>query len=360
MTIDDLRARKLIIFEAISGSRAYGTHHAQSDTDIRGVFVLPENDFFGLNYLEQVNNPTNDVVFYELRRFVELLAKNNPNVLELLNMPPDCIVYQHPLYAQLRPEAFLSKLCQATFANYALSQVQKARGLNKKVLNPVSETRKGILDFCYVPEGQGAVPLQKWLEIRGLDQAHCGLVNVPHVRDLFALYHDPHPPALGLRGIARSGESNEVSLSSVPKGEAPLAYLSFNKDGYSRYCHDYKAYWEWVELRNEDRYANTIAHGKNYDAKNLMHTMRLLDMAEEIATQHQVIVRRPNPDHLRRIRAGEFAYDELMAEAEAKMQRVADAFAASTLPEKPDMGLIEAQLVALRRAFYAEWATHVG
>jgi uncharacterized protein len=358
MTIDDLRAQGLIIFECISGSRAYGTSHPASDTDLRGVFVLPEADFFGLNYVEQVNNPTNDVTFYELRRFVELVAKNNPNVLELLNMPPDCIVYQHPLFAQLRPELFLSRLCRFTFASYAYSQVQKARGLNKKVLNPVDRERKGILDFCYVAEGQGAVPVQQWLAARNLAQEHCGLASVPHGRDLYALFHDAgaqgaHP--LGFRGLVHPGTSADVLLSSVPKGLAPLAYLSFNKDGYSKYCHDYKEYWDWVANRNEARYASTIAHGKNYDAKNLMHTFRLLDMAEEIATEGRLVVRRPNRDHLLRVRAGEFEYDYLLAQAEAKMQQVEAAFAASSLPEKPDLAAIGAQLVAMRRAFYAAW-----
>ena len=93
MTIADLRQRKLILFEAISGSRAYGTNLPHSDTDLKGVFVLPEREFFGLSYVPQVANETNDEVFYELRRFVELLLKNNPTVLELLGSPADCIVY---------------------------------------------------------------------------------------------------------------------------------------------------------------------------------------------------------------------------------------------------------------------------
>ncbi|MEJ7666588.1 MAG: hypothetical protein WKG07_47250 [Hymenobacter sp.] len=35
-----------------------------------------------------------------MRRFVELLLKNNPTVLELLGTPADCIIYQHPLFEQ--------------------------------------------------------------------------------------------------------------------------------------------------------------------------------------------------------------------------------------------------------------------
>ena len=46
MTIANLRQQDLIIFEAISGSRAYGTNLPHSDTDLKGVFVLPEKKLF--------------------------------------------------------------------------------------------------------------------------------------------------------------------------------------------------------------------------------------------------------------------------------------------------------------------------
>lgn len=48
MTIQDLRARNLIVLEAISGSRSYGLDWPGSDTDIKGVFVLPQADYYGL------------------------------------------------------------------------------------------------------------------------------------------------------------------------------------------------------------------------------------------------------------------------------------------------------------------------
>ena len=39
MTIADLRQQNLILFEAVSGSRAYGTNLPHSDTDLKGVFM---------------------------------------------------------------------------------------------------------------------------------------------------------------------------------------------------------------------------------------------------------------------------------------------------------------------------------
>jgi len=354
MTIDDLRQQQLIIFEAISGSRAYGTNLPHSDTDLKGVFVLPETDFFGLGYIPQVANDTNDEVFYELRRFVELLLKNNPTVLELLGTPPDCIVYKHPLFDQFRAQDFLSRLCRQSFAEYAVAQIRKAQGLNKKINHPEPPSRKSVLDFCYVTVGAGAQPVAAWLARQGLAAGQCGLAKVPHLTDLYAVFadHDAARP-LGYRGLVRDPEtSQDVQLSAVPKGEAPVAYLSFNRNGYSVYCRAYREYWDWVAKRNKERYENTVQHGKNYDAKNMLHVFRLLQMAEEIARTGQLQVRRPNREFLLQIRRGEFAYAELVAEAEQLVTQVEAAFAAAALPEAPDAAAAEAVLRQVRRAFY--------
>jgi uncharacterized protein len=354
MTIDDLKSRGLILFECISGSRSYGTDLPTSDTDIKGVFALPEADFYGLNYVEQVSNPSNDVVYYELKRFVELLYRNNPNLLEMLNVPPDCVLTRHPVMDLIRSETFLSRLCQATFAGYAMAQIKKARGLNKKILNPIEPQRKDVLDFCYVTHAQGSITVKDWLLQREWQQEHCGLVNVPHIKNLYALFYDRSRGELSFTGILRKENSEDVALSSVPEGMEPVAYLSFNKDGYSSYCRDYREYWEWVEKRNEERYENTLQHGKNYDAKNMMHTIRLLDMAEEIATQQRVIVRRPNREFLLQIRRGDFTYDELLAMAEEKVRRTEVLFAQSDLPDQPDFATVNDLLVRMRREVYGK------
>ncbi len=354
LNLQDLRSQNLILLEAISGSHAYGLNTPTSDTDIRGVFLLPQDRLYGLHPVEQVADEKNDVVFYELGRFIDLLIKNNPTMLELLAVPADCVVYRHTIMDLVKPEMILSKLCKEAFAGYAKAQIYKARGLNKKVVNPMEEKRKGILDFCFVPVGQGAVPVLEWLAERGWAQEDCGLVNVPHMHDMYALvYGGPHAhERLSFKGIAAKEHSNNVSLSSVPKGMEVACNMAFNKDGYTIYCKDYKAYWDWVALRNEARYAGTVAHGKNYDAKNMMHTFRLLDMAAEIA-EGQIIVRRPNREALLAIRRGEREYEELLAEAEARLSTIDRLFAESTLPEKPDAEMLNGLLVQMRRQLYA-------
>ena len=354
MTIADLRRRNLILFEAISGSRAYGTSLPHSDTDLKGVFILPEDQFFGLDYIPQIANETNDEVFYELRRFVELLLKNNPTVLELLGTPADCVIYKHPLFERFQAADFLSKLCRQSFAEYAVAQIRKARGLNKKINHPEPPARKSVLDFCYVTAGAGARPATDWLARHGYEASQCGLANVPHLNDLHALFIDATPGRTrGYRGLVRDAEtSQDVLLSAVPKGEVPVAYLSFNRNGYSTYCRVFREYWEWVAKRNTERYQNTVQHGKNYDAKNMLHVFRLLQMAEEIAETGQLYVRRPNREFLLQIRRGEFEYEQLVADAEQLVTRVEAVFASSRLPDAPNKAVAELLLKQVRQTFY--------
>jgi hypothetical protein len=351
MTIKDIKENGLLLFECISGSKAYGLHTAQSDTDLKGVYYLPKAQFYGLEYIPQVSNETSDEVYYELGRFVELLIRNNPNILELLASPEDCILYKHPIMNRLSIDLFLSKLCKETFAGYALTQIKKARGYKKKIVNPVDAGRKTVPDFCFILQGYHAVPLREWLSQNNLVPEHCGLTNIPHSKGLYALFYDASG-LLKYRGIVSSELANEVSLSSIPKGEKERAYLYFNLEGYSSYCKEYREYWEWVQKRNDVRYQNNAAHGKGYDAKNMMHTIRLLQVAEEILTEGVLHVKRINRDELLSIKAGNFQYDDLLAMADSLMQRIEAAYEKSPLPAMPDKKRIESLLVQMRSDLY--------
>lgn len=83
-TVDFLESTDWIIFKCQAGSIAYGTSTPTSDVDYRGVYIQPLEDILGLGYVPQVNNANNDTIYYELRRFLELLAEGSPNMVELL------------------------------------------------------------------------------------------------------------------------------------------------------------------------------------------------------------------------------------------------------------------------------------
>jgi hypothetical protein len=351
LTIEWIKENGLLVFEVISGSRSYGLHTETSDTDIKGVFVLPKDMFYGLEYTAQVNNASNDIVYYELKRFVELLSKNNPNILEMLNVPEDCILYKNPVMELLQQDMFLSKLCEYSFANYAFTQIRKAYGLEKKIVQAVEAERRSVHDFCFVYEGKSAVPLMDYLSTKNMDHERMGLTAVPHLRDCYNLFFsEVHKYS----GITKKDNANDVALSSIPKGEQPVGLLFFNKDGYSVYCKQYKSYWELVEKRNEDRYNTTMSHGKRYDSKNMMHVFRLLLVAKEIATEGKVNVLRKDREHLLAIKAGKFEYDELLEQAAALKEQLPLLYQNSGLIDEPDLEKINEVLVKMRELFYAE------
>jgi uncharacterized protein len=354
MNLETIQHQNLILLSALSGSHAYGLNHAHSDVDIRGVFIAPQAKLYGFTFPTQISDDKNDTTYYELGRFIELLCKNNPNILELLAVSDDVIQVKHPLMNELKPSLFLSKLCKNTFAGYAREQIRKAWGLNKKIMNPIDGERKSILDFCYIVSGHGSKALSEWLSEKGWNQEDCGLVNIPNMQNLYALFHKSQfTENPDFRGIILDEKSQHVRLSSIPNGVEAAAILSYNLNGYSVYCKQYANYWSWVADRNQNRYESTIEHGKLYDAKNMMHTFRLLHMAEEIAREGQIIVRRTTDKaFLLKIRQGIFFYQDLVDQAEVKLNEIEQLFDKSSLQESPDEQYIESILVDMRKSFY--------
>jgi hypothetical protein len=351
MTILTLKNKSLILFEAISGSRSFGLATENSDTDIRGVYYLPKEDFFGLNYIPQISNETNDISYYEIGRLVDLLQKNNPNILEVLASPEDCILQKNPLMDLLKPEDFLSKLCKDTFAGYAISQIKKAKGLNKKILNPIDKERKSILDFCYILQNQGSISLKKWLSENGKVQEKCGLVGIDNTKGMFALFYNESGD-LNYKGIIQNEEANQVSVSPIPKEEKSLAFMFCNLDSYSTYCKDYREYWKWVSERNDDRYNVNKNHGQNYDSKNMMHTIRLLQSCEQIFKTNSLNIRVENRDELLDIKAGNWSYEAVMKKAEHLIKSIEHYHSISTLPDFPDLDKTTKILIEIRENLY--------
>jgi uncharacterized protein len=353
MTIQELKEKNLILFEAVSGSNAYGTQLPNSDRDIRGVFYAPLDLILSGEFPSQVSDETNDTTYYEISRFLELVSTNNPNVMELLNSPPDCILYKHPVFDIVleNRDKFISKQCGKSFGHYASTQIKKARGKNKKIVNPVGKTRKSPLDFCFVIQDNKTIPLKKFLSLNGYEQKFCGVANVKNAPGVFAVYYNKL-----YKGIVKEvdGEfiSNELRLSSIPKTDIPIFTMTYNMDGYSKWCKDYKEYWSWVEKRNEDRYNDNIKHGKNYDSKNMMHCIRLIEMSLEILSGKGINVRRTNRDELLKIRRGEMDYDQIIEMATKKVDKIEELLKTSLLPERVDEKYVRSILVEIRKKLF--------
>lgn len=96
-----------IIFSCVHGSKAYGTSTPESDTDVRGVIVAPATYYMGLDRFEQYEPEGEDTVYFDIRKFVNLAMKGNPNIIEQFFIPPElhivCTPYGKRLL-QLRQE----------------------------------------------------------------------------------------------------------------------------------------------------------------------------------------------------------------------------------------------------------------
>ncbi len=363
----------------VRGSHAYGTNIESSDTDYAGVFIQSLDDILGFKYIEQINDDKNDIVMYEVKRFLELLQTNNPTVLELLNTPEDCIIYKDPSFNEiiLNKERFITKLCSKSFGGYAKQQISKAKGQDKKQnWEKDKVTRKTPLDFCYLHVGEKSVSLKEYLNKNNLDQKFCGLSNVPHSRDTYALfydrmsdfrYSDKRPKwekflsnlfnrikPLEFKGVSFEN-SNDIRLSSIPK-DIPKSYfighISYNKDGYSQHCKDYLSYQEWLEKRNESRWVDVQSHGQKIDGKNMMHCMRLIQMAREIGEGKGINVRRENSKYLISIRKGEVDLKTLIEYVEKEIIEIDKLFSNSSLPDSIDNDFVNDLLVKIRKQIY--------
>lgn len=378
-----LKANNLIIFETIVGSQAYGTNTPESDIDKKFIYVLPD---YLYGFIPQVH-VNKDYVGFELGEFMQLIETNNPTLLELLNSPEDCVLIKHPIFDLILNEKnkFITKKCADSFGGYSRAQIKKAKGQDKMMnweKNKV--TRKVPLDFCYVIDGCGTKSLKKFLKENDMEQKFCGVVNIPNARDTFALFYDHkahlcfatsmseddkeynknslkekgETVGLGYKGLEKEGGSdnagisNNLRLSSIPKGEEPICVFSYNKDAYTQHCKDYNKYQSWLKTRNMARWVDVQEHGQKIDGKNMLHCMRLIDMSLEIAEGKGIIVRRPNAKELLDIRKGKIDLDTLIKTAEEKIRKMDELFAKSNLPNRVDHKFIDKLTKRIRKDFF--------
>lgn len=328
------------LFECIIGSQAYGTNLPTSDIDIKGVYIQPNSDILGFKYNQQVE-VDKDTVYFEIKRFIELAMTANPTILEMLFVDKYLLLTPAFTWIQENKFKFLTKKCYNSFAGFAHGQIEKAKGLNKKMNWEIEKTiRRTPLDFCYVLDTNRSMPLDAWLKQHKMKQEYCGLCAVDHFPGTYLLYYDwiaEHKGSTEYRGIVFE-DSNDIRLTSISKGQEKMieCTIHYNKDAYSKHCREYKEYCDWLANRNTARYTDTAKHGQRIDGKNMMHCIRMLECAEEIARTGNLTVKRPNAEYLLRIRKGEVSLEDILQQATEKIAGLKELFDNSSLLDEVD------------------------
>ena len=127
--------------------------------------------------------------------------------------------------------------------------------------------------------------------------------------------------------------------------------MTYNKDAYTCHCRDYKEYKEWEAKRNPVRYEGNLGH--NYDSKNVMHCMRLIRMAKELAQGKGFnVVRDWDRHYLLDIRNHKFEYEEVMEQLEKEKAEMEEAIKTCTLPETVNIDDVNDVLIEARMQLY--------
>jgi predicted nucleotidyltransferase len=152
------------IYECYTGSQAYGIANANSDWDIYSIVVPPKDVVFphlsgyihrfhkdipkfvshqnrdGSKIVDPKDKREYDLQVYSIIEFFRSAADNNPNIIDALFVPHNCVLYSKEAGNHLREnrKIFLNKIALWKFIGYAHSQ--------KKLMTQKTEESKRYSD----------------------------------------------------------------------------------------------------------------------------------------------------------------------------------------------------------------------
>lgn len=135
-----------IILEGVTGSKAYGLDTEKSDTDIKGVYLLPTETVLSLGFNQDHTTKDHvdpDWVYHEVGKFMKLVMSGNPTVTELLYL--DEYTHLTPIGQLLidNRDAFLSTTAiDKAYRGYAFSQAKKLNNRTEQGLDGYDSSLK--------------------------------------------------------------------------------------------------------------------------------------------------------------------------------------------------------------------------
>jgi hypothetical protein len=286
--------RNNVVIETTVGSRAWGLSDENSDTDIRGTFVLPFSWRDGL-----VEAPTELVsadgsaTFWETNKMVEQALRADPNTLEMLFVLSAKPLDEMGLWILDSKEAFVSKLIFGSFGRYALSQLDKLQKTKR-----LAEHRQSVVEWL------AANPSMTLDEVAGR-----------------------------LAKISPRTFANEPEALLASKTYIKQLYRSLNDLGLIE-ANDFKSLQKFASQGGI-----CVAQARELKPKNAYNLLRLIVLATGWLREQA-----PNFEatgnfrqRLLDIKKGQVSLDEVLLEAESLSPDLEQAHKESTLPERPNV-----------------------
>lgn len=317
MILEDLHKKDLIhpptflidntMYLCIMGSVAYGVSSDTSDMDLYG-FCIPKKDYIfphtagyihGFDEIPEFNQWQQhhimdkdalggkgreyDFSVYNISKYFKLLTQNNPNIVDSLFVPQNCIIHSTQIGQMLRDnrKIFLHKGCYHKFRGYAYSQKNKME----------TKSHKGL---------DALITFEESLE------------------------------------VPRTTTFEEVEKEYKERNS--VDHLKHLKDtDLKQYYGDYKRV-----LKESKRAENVKIHG--FDRKFAYHLIRLLDEVEQILTLGDLDLQRAK-EHMKAIRKGEVSIKEIHEYFSVKEKQIEALYESSKIPYSPDKTKIKQLLI---------------
>lgn len=305
-----------LLYLVLNGSKGYGTSLGHSDTDIRGVAIERKEVLLGLETFEQYEELETDTVVYGLKKYVQLLMKNNPSALEFLGAAEKNILYLSPVGKALREskDLFLSKQVGYTFGQYATAQLRRLQNALARDQYPQAEKEKHLYDVLN----------------------H----QIAHFNRQYTSF-DENGIRLNLEQSEASKEIHQITMNINLK-DYPLRDFVHIYGEMSNVVKDYTK----LNKRNRKKTDDKLF-------KHAMHLIRILKMGSEILEDGQIITyRQKDRDELIGIRRGNYTFDEIFTMVNHYEEEHKKALAKSVLPEHPDRSKINKALMSWYEEFY--------
>lgn len=395
------------IVKHLAGSQAYGTSTPESDTDYRGIFLANKEyiltPFF--NVKEVSDTSEEDTKFYEINQYLSLYTEANPNILESLWVKPEHIVESTEIYDYLRSfnQQLLSSKIAHSYSGYAYNQVKRMSNhhgwldkerIAERKLNEILEEHPvdEVLSWMYDtfpqylvdrlnksnlhPFNATKIDFEKYMRdtslqlvsTQALKQYHfvrlvhnystdkvldrdfnllnynSGYELIHYGENIFGVIINPNESTVNADGSLRYFNKERTSEELKVR---PELIVKFNEKEYKENSENRKSYHKWKQNRNAKRAILESHHG--YDCKHAMHTVRLLNTAQEALETGIIQVHRPDAAMLMDIRNGKWLYQEVMDYFNEKVDYIRNvAYHKTHLPKKPNIKLAAKVLLDIR------------
>ena len=284
------------IFEGITGSQLYGTSTPESDSDSRGVCIPPMDVLLDpfMNFEQKDSGfEEPDRAIYALAKFMKLCADANPNIVELLFIPPKYTTFTSFEWYKIldNKNLFLSKNIKHRFLGYAFAQLDAIKRHREWFINPPSHkpTREEF--------GLGQTPI----------------VSEANLQNALAVPHDLYLPQYHQELI------NERAYRDTKK--------------------KWDNYQQWQKNRNPRRKGTEEQFG--YDTKYASHLFRLMSEGEELLLSGNITFPLKNAEWLLAIKNGLYEYEKIIEMAEETEKKFDLWYEQSTLPHNPNRNALK-------------------